>query len=303
MNYCSTTCQKHDHKEHKEICNTMSNFKKEISSMTVEGQKLPITAGKIQDYWTEALETFIAYRCDYWSPDQTGQLYPQTYFPVAFQNYLLKEYMQRGGDIDHCNRDTAWSLLHNGAFRGELEACQLLIDKGANVNNITRGEPSHASPPLSMACKNNQPHMAEYLVNVANADIEFRDDCGVPPVFYSRPNVVILECMHCLGADINQHVGVFELNLSEKLFETYLLWNVDTGKISDDEVIAAFAWCTEHHIIQRREKLAALKTHYNDQIITPFAQLIKCGAIATYMSVEDFRRYGLENTNARRLDI
>jgi hypothetical protein len=151
------------------------------------------------------------------------------------------------------------------------------------VNNTTVGEPSHASTPLHMACKSNHPEVADFLVNVAHADIEFPDDDGVPPVFYSRPNVAILKCMLSLGANIHKFVGPLQLNLSERLVENYLIWNTDTGTISDAETIEAFKWCSAHNIVQRRAKIIELRNYryYNTDIIGPYARLIECGAIET----------------------
>jgi hypothetical protein len=132
VRYCSVKCQKKDFKEHKVICKAMHIFKVQVKEM----HELVVGNEELQDFWTQFLEFFIAFQCDLWAPGETGQqIHPQTYFPKSFQQFVLDEYTKRGGDINACSRQTAWSLLHNSAFRGELEVCQLLIDNGNTMCN------------------------------------------------------------------------------------------------------------------------------------------------------------------------
>lgn len=117
----------------------------------------------------------------------TASLKPvrNVHFPndIVFQDYVRQGELERIGLFLRSKRvslDTIYtsgmSAIHEAVLSGNLDTVKLLVSYGADIHQ----KDEEGWTPLHMACSDNYPHIARYLLSLG-ADHEIENDCGEKP--------------------------------------------------------------------------------------------------------------------------
>lgn len=119
--------------------------------------------------------------------NRTAALKPvrSVHFPndIVFQDCIRQGEMERIGLFIRSNRvslDTIYpsgmAAIHEAVLSGNLDCVKLLVSFGADIHQ--RDEEGWT--PLHMACSDDYPHIARYLLSLG-ADRDLENDCGEKP--------------------------------------------------------------------------------------------------------------------------
>ena len=88
-------------------------------------------------------------------------LYDSLYSKIKNSDFLeIQIYLNAGGDPSLCNRN-GWSLLMAAAFKGDLKIATLLLDRGADINALTKHSKESA---LTMAATSGRTKSVRLLL-------------------------------------------------------------------------------------------------------------------------------------------
>jgi ankyrin repeat protein len=93
---------------------------------------------------------------------------------------MLKLLLDNDADVNKKSGGYDASPLNQAAHSGSLEACEYLIEKGADIHSKSR----NGATPLHSACVSGHPNICKLLIELG-ADIEAEDNKGRTPLFYS----------------------------------------------------------------------------------------------------------------------
>lgn len=106
-------------------------------------------------------------------------------------------------DANPSSEDSAgYTALHYAARAGHLNACQMLIDAGANINAVTRAGRATA---LHRATKQGHTQIISLLLE-HGADPNITDADGKTPIFYSvsQSDNSVKTALHASPFEINE---------------------------------------------------------------------------------------------------
>ncbi|XP_051985875.1 protein phosphatase 1 regulatory subunit 27-like [Xyrauchen texanus] len=119
------------------------------------------------------------------------------HFPndIVFQDYVRQGELERIGCFlrtRRVNLDTIYhsgmAAIHEAVLSGNLECVKLLVKYGANITQ----RDMDGWTPLHMACSDDFPEIAKYLLSLG-ADTETENDCGERPA-----DLIDTECKELL---------------------------------------------------------------------------------------------------------
>ena len=131
----------------------------------------------------------------------------------------IKKYLDDGGDANIKNKNSE-NILH---FKVNLKVAKLLIDNGADVNNISKPYEDIASTPLITAIIQNNFPMVKLLVE-NSADINLSTPSFIPPLrkVFST-NYEVSNCKYYFNEKIAQYLIDNGADINYKLVSTYLI--------------------------------------------------------------------------------
>lgn len=118
---------------------------------------------------------------------RTASLKPvrNVHFPneIVFQDYIRQGEIERIGLFIRSKRvsldaiyPSGMAAIHEAVLSGNLDCVKLLVSYGADIHQ--RDEEGWT--PLHMACSDDYPHIARYLLSLG-ADQDLENDCGEKP--------------------------------------------------------------------------------------------------------------------------
>jgi hypothetical protein len=118
---------------------------------------------------------------------------------------IMNLFIEHGANVNLKSGGYDATPLHMSAHSGNLEACELLIKKGADINSKSK----RGATPLHSACISGHPTICKLLIE-SGADIDAEDNKGDTPLFYSTSNY------YRLGNTIPQLLYDFGANFLHK---------------------------------------------------------------------------------------